>query len=117
VIGEEDYLSSDGVTRLAKNCNATDKPINVRGVEYTIYDAFYIRYQKQICAGVAFGIGLLVKQTSSAQARALLSQWREIHIGILWAYHTIEPPMSIQPEVDDIDQKFYQDLPAAPSTN
>lgn len=109
-ITEEDYLTADGVKKLAQNCNATDEPIKVQGIEYIKNDSFYMRYVKLNCAGVAFGLKLLAEQTGELKARSALSDWRQIHIGILSAYRIIEPPTNIQWAIDDIDQKYYQSL-------
>lgn len=109
-IAEEDYLTADGVKKLAQNCNATASPIEVRGINYTEDDYYFTRNVKANCAGVAFGLKLLADQTGDPQAKTALAQWRQIHIGILDAYRITEPQMPIQPEIDIIDQQYYQSL-------
>lgn len=109
-IAPEDYLTAESIKKLAQNCNATYKDIEVRGVTITEDDDFFIRHAKENCAGVAFGIGLLAKQTGSTKANELLAEWQPIHHGIIKSYTTVEPPTSPQQEIDEIDQKFYQVL-------
>ena len=109
-ISEEDYLTAEGLKKLAQNTSATGKPITVRGIEYTVNDPFYIRHVKENWIGVAFGMKLLAEQTHSPEAISALDQVREIHIGMMERFRVKEPQMALQPEIDYYDQHYYQIL-------
>lgn len=109
-IANEDYLTAEGIKKLAQNCNATAKPIKVRDIDYTKDDFYFTRNNKANCQGVAFGLKLLTEQTGNTKSKDALAQWRQIHIGVIDAYRVTEPQMPIQPEIDYIDKEFYQIL-------